>query len=546
MTGFACENWGFDATTGDVVYHMEDICVNVPGDGNGAYSATYTSDPPEYYNGMLVYVMGGYTSMGGRAFMAAYNASAVIAAGAKGFDAACASQSSETYTVGQVEGSCTPQVPGQGPMWQVFLQPPSTGSANWDSQLCGNGVNGYVFDYPAFKSQGTMAIACQNIPSSVTSLGGGDWGFPKAVTSGVSTSWGQYAIDNQTGMMYFGTGEAGPFEYYNQAVRPGLDLYSSSEMAVNLNTGKVAWWFQMVPHGLSDWDNSWATILGKTNGTASVFKSTKDGILFSMNAATGAPNWVFANPAIAWAPGLTPGDPTNATQMAYGWPNAPNSSWIQSPALAGSLESDLAYDGNTIFGAWFNSSPNVESVNPQTQYANTLRTLPWPDNVTVTAVNANTGKPEWSHFFNGFVFRGGMTVSNGMLIMPGGDGNIYFLNAQNGDTIYSLHIGAPLFVDPTLGQNANGQEVMLQIIGGGRWLAVGQVGGGLTVPGALVAFTLGAAGTSSTGPATTSTTAIAVASNLPLNYISYGAVAFAIIITVANVIISNRSRNKGR
>jgi len=495
--------------------------------------------------------MGGYTEMGGRSFIAAFNASAVIAAGAKGFDAACASQNSETYSVGEVEGTCTPQVTGQGPMWQIFLQPPSTGDPNWDSELCGNGVNGYVFDDPAFTSSGTLAVPCSQIPSSVTSLGGGDWGYPKAITSGVSTSWGQYAIDNATGMMYFGTGEAGPFEYYNPAVRPGLDLYSSSEIAVNVTAGKVVWWFQMVPHGLSDWDASWNTILGTVNGTQAVFKATKAGILFAMNAKTGAPLWDFSNPAIAWAPGLKPLDPTNATQMDQGYPigapvpGYPKGAWIQSPALAGSLESDLTYDGSTIYGAWFNSSPNVESINNQTQYANTGGTLPWPDNVTVTAVSANTGKVEWTHFFNGFVFRGGMTVTNGMLIMPGGDGNEYFLNTQDGKTIYSLHIGAPMFVDPTLGQNANGQEVLFQIIGGGRWLAVGQVGGSLTSPGALMAFTLtsGAAGAATTS---VSTTAIAVASNLPLNYISYAAVGFAIIITIANVLLSTRARNKGK
>ena len=550
VTGFACELWGFFADTGDVAYHITNICSNVPGDGNGAYAATYSSDPAEYYNsaggGMLTYVMGGYTSMGGRAFMTAFNATAVLKAGANGFNGACAAGSG-TYTVGTVEGTCKPQVAGQGQLWQVFLQPPSTGDPNWDTELCGNGVTGNVFDFAAFNSSGTKSVACQQIPAAVTSVGGGDWGYPKAITSGVSTSWGQYAIDNKTGIMYFGTGEAGPFEYENQAVRPGLNLYSSSEMAVDLNTGKVVWWFQMVPHGLSDWDASWNTIIGTTNGTESIFKSTKAGILFSLNAKTGNPNWVFANPAIKWAPGLAPGDPTSVAQMTWPYPNYPNASWIQAPALAGALESDLAYDGNNIYGAWFNSSPNVESVNPQTQYASTSRTLAWPDNTTVTAVNANTGKVAWSDFFNGFVFRGGMTVTNGMLVVPGGNGTIMFLNTQTGKSVGHIYIGAPLFVDPTIGQNANGNLVLLQIIGGGRWQAVGQVGGGLTVPGALMAFTLGGAGSGGGGgTATTETIATAVASNLPLNDIAYGAVAFAIIITIANVIIAGRSRNKGK
>lgn len=537
VTGFACEVWGFDAATGDVAYHITNICVNVTGNGNGAYPATYTSDPPEYYNGMLVYVMGGYTNMGGRSFLVAFNATAALAAGAKGFN-----------------GAMSGAPAGQGQLWQFFLQPPSTGDAQWDYQYCNVG---YVFDYPAFVANGTKAVPCSKIPNSVKSIGatasspGGDWGVPKAAATGVSGTWGQMAIDNKTGIIYFGTGESGPFVYCygtkcpsNPNERPGLNLYGSTEIAIDLHTGKMVWWFQLVPHGLSDFDNSWSSLIGTTNGTEAIFKASKAGILFSLDAKTGAPNWVFNNPAIKWAKGVTLLDPTNATQMLNPWPNYPNDSWIQEPGYAGSLEEDLAYDGHNLYGAWFNSSPNVYAIDPHTQYGNTLRVLPWPDNVTITAVNANTGKAVWSKFFNGFVFRGGMTATNGMLIMPGGDGNLYFLSTKDGSILNTLHIGAPLFVDPTIGQTATGQFVMLQIIGGGRWIAAGQAGGAHTVPGAIMGFTLGSVSGGSGGSSTvsTSTVAVPVASNLPLNYIAYGAVTFAIVATVANVVLNGRRK----
>jgi outer membrane protein assembly factor BamB len=214
--------------------------------------------------------------------------------------------------------------------------------------------------------------------------------------------------------------------------------------------------------------------------------------------------------------------------------------------LAGSLEMDLAYDNQNIYGAWFNSSPNVMKVDPNTQYASTLRTLPapqWKDNITLAAINKDTGKQVWTQFFDGFVFRGGMTVTNGMLIMPGGDGNVYFLSSATGKILYTLHIGAPLFVDPTIGQTAAGQFVLLQIVGGGRWIAAGQAGGAFTVPGAVMAFALGS-GQGGSSTVATSTTVVAMASNLPLNYIAYGAVTFAIVATVANVILNGRSRKK--
>ncbi len=547
VTGFDCEVWGFDASTGDVVYHITNICVNVPGNGGGAYPATYTSDPPEYYGGMLVYVMGGYTDMGGRTFLVAYNATSVLAAGKAGFDGACAVGSGNYSPGGTLYSTCSPETAGQGPLWQLFLQPPSTGDANWDNEACSQG---WVFDYSAFEQSGTTGIPCTSIPNSVKTEGGGDWGVPKAAASGVSTSWGQYAIDNKTGIMYFGTGEAGPFEYCygstcpaNQNERPGLNLYSSSIMAVDLHTGKILWWYQMLPHGLNDQDASWNTIIGSTNGSAAIFKGDKEGILFSLNAQTGKANWVYISPSVKYEPGSLPYDPTNATQMMTPWPDYPNATWIQSPGLGGALESDVAYDGVNLYGAWFNSAPIVYKMDNSTQYADTVRTLNWPDNTTVTAVNANTGKEVWSRFFNNFVFRGGMTVTNGMLIIPTGNGTIYFLSTKDGSTISKLYDGSPMFSDPTIGQAANGQWVMLQILGGGRWLAEGDVGQTQTQPGALMAFTVGTG--VGVGSTTVSTTAVAVASNLPLNYISYAAVTFAIIVTVANVAIRGRNRKAG-
>ncbi len=87
----------------------------------------------------------------------------------------------------------------------------------------------------------------------------------------------------------------------------------------------------------------------------------------------------------------------------------------------------------------------------------------------------------WSKKFSGFVFRGGITATDGMLLMPGRDSNHHFLSAADGHEIASIHIGPGLFVDPTLDYDANGNLELLQVVAGGRWLSAGQVGGSATV-----------------------------------------------------------------
>lgn len=550
VTGFACELWGFNATTGAVAYHITNICVNVPGNPVGAYPATYTSDPPMIWNGpngpMLVYVMGAYTNSDGRTFLVSYDYNAVLKAGAKGFDGACA-KNQNTYSVGTLEGTCAPETAGQGPLWQVFANPPNAGDPNWDNYACSVGM---VFDYPAWRANGSLGRACTSLPQSVLM---NDWGNPKGVDATVSTSWGQYVIDNKTGIMYFGTGEESPYPYYDTSIRPGLNLYGSAIMAVNMTSGKLVWWYQMDPHDVSDWDAAWAPVLGTAAGQPAVFKATKLGILFAFNRATGKPIWIMENPAdvygkctasgtvsgmTTWANGnpingkssmstaygkggdsscMSLGSPLNTQWLTHPYPTWPdvNGTYVALPAATGSLEADVTYDGHYIYGAWMNQPGSTVRMDPKTQKTVTVSALNNPINVTLTALSADTGKIVWTHFYNNFLFRGGMTVTNGMIIMPGGDGNIHFLNTTNGNEITTLHVGASLFVQPSLGMTSDGQLRMIAIFGGGRWSAAGSLGGGAVVPGGVMAWSLplGPTGGSTTtittsGPGGVSTTTI--------------------------------------
>jgi hypothetical protein len=152
-----------------------------------------------------------------------------------------------------------------------------------------------------------------------------------------------------------------------------------------------------------------------------------------------------------------------------------------------------------------NQPGSTVQINPKTQRTSNLGAINNPINVTLTAINADTGKIVWTHFYNNFLFRGGMTVTNGMLIMPGGDGNIHFLDTATGNEITNLHVGASLFVQPTLGLTSENvpQLRMVTIFGGGRWSAAGSLGGGAEVPGGIMTWSLPLAPASGGGATTT-------------------------------------------
>ena len=58
--------------------------------------------------------------------------------------------------------------------------------------------------------------------------------------------------DPSLNLIYWGTGNPSPD--WNGDVRPGDNLYSSSVVALNPDTGKLKWYFQFTPHDVHDWD----------------------------------------------------------------------------------------------------------------------------------------------------------------------------------------------------------------------------------------------------------------------------------------------------
>src|SRR6202012_5549335 len=58
--------------------------------------------------------------------------------------------------------------------------------------------------------------------------------------------------DPALNLTYWGIGNAGPD--YNGDVRVGDNLYSSSVVALDADTGKIKWHYQFSPHNEFDWD----------------------------------------------------------------------------------------------------------------------------------------------------------------------------------------------------------------------------------------------------------------------------------------------------
>jgi alcohol dehydrogenase (cytochrome c) len=97
-------------------------------------------------------------------------------------------------------------------------------------------------------------------PQKKTDPGIETWGTLEGARLGAGNVWIPGAYDPETKLYIFGTGNPSP-SYTNPKSRDGDNLYTCSLVAINVDTGKMVWYYQMNPHDTHDWDSSETPIL---------------------------------------------------------------------------------------------------------------------------------------------------------------------------------------------------------------------------------------------------------------------------------------------
>ncbi len=95
------------------------------------------------------------------------------------------------------------------------------------------------------------------------------WGSLDGAKHGAGNVWIPGSYDPETHLYIVGTGNPSP-AYTNPPSRNGDNLFTCSILAINIDTGKMAWYYQLNPHDTHDWDSTETPILvdGMLNGKA--------------------------------------------------------------------------------------------------------------------------------------------------------------------------------------------------------------------------------------------------------------------------------------
>ncbi len=301
----------------------------------------------------------------------------------------------------------------------------------------------------------------------------------------VAPGSGQWAIDQETGVIYIGTGS--PIPEWNGINRSGSNIYSDSIIALDASNGKILWHYQTTPHDINGYGCTGNTVLGEIDGKKAIYAACKNGYLYALDAESGDLIWYFNPPDIKRLNSENADFvKTNTYDPNKPWINYPSTApVVQCPGVFGAVSFNIALGYNTIYMSTFNrcSELSVAAINNIGDTGVTdidiLYEPVGPMNSTLYAIDASNGQIKWKRFFDETANMGGITVSGGLVYFPTPTGDLYAFDSEIGSEVWKTNFGSlGVFFPPIIGTTANGTWNLIQLVAGTPQLhALGEYSG---------------------------------------------------------------------
>lgn len=319
--------------------------------------------------------------------------------------------------------------------------------------------------------------------------GDGEW----QKSGGGGTAWDALTYDPEADLLYIGTGNGGPFDYQVRSGGKGDNLFLSSIVAVNPDTGNYVWHYQTTP--ADSWDytatqqiiSARLTLDGKPRDV--VMQAPKNGYFYVLDRKTG--QLLSAKPfaPVTWSSGIDmkTGRPILAKNVHY--QDGPS---IQQPgpfgahswhAMSYSPRTGLVYIPVQLTTGEYEKLPSFKR-RPISQNAG-IAMKEFPEDQLDAIRKSMTGellawdpvaqKARWSvpkpYFANG-----GTLATAGDLVFQGDiDGKLTAYDATDGKPLWSFDTGVSILAPP-ISYRVKGEQYIAVLAGYGTAAAlVGRV-----------------------------------------------------------------------
>jgi alcohol dehydrogenase (cytochrome c) len=332
-----------------------------------------------------------------------------------------------------------------GVVGRVDARDPKTGKLVWSRPT----VEGHM-GYKDGKENGISGTTNATWPGDTWKTGG-------------ASTWLGGSYDATTGLAYFGTGNPGP---WNSHVRKGDNLYSSSTVAIDVKTGKIAWSYQNTPNDAWDFDGVNEFVTFDMDGKRVGGKADRNGFFYVNDAKTG--KLINAFPFVkktTWAssidlktgrpvfdPANRPGDPTASSDGKKG------SSVFAAPGfLGGKNQMPMAYSPKTQLFYVPTNEWGMDIWNEPIGYKKgaaylgagfTMRPL-FEDHIgSLRAIDPKTGKVAWEVKNNAPLWGGVLTTAGDLVFWGTPEGYLKAADAKTGKVLWQFQTGSGVVAPP--------------------------------------------------------------------------------------------------
>jgi acido-empty-quinoprotein group A len=314
------------------------------------------------------------------------------------------------------------------------------------------GTGGDSLDVPGFLESrdpetGALQWKWWSEPLKKGDPGSETWPDDYAMRHGGGMTWLPGTYDPELHLYYIGTGNPNPVETGRS--RKGDNLWTCSIVALNVDTGKLVWYFQPSPHDTHDWDAAQTPVLidGEFNGQPRkmLAQANRNGYFFLLDRTNG--QHLATAPMIEtmnWSLGIdATGRPIpNPAKEATtdGVLVSPNSGGATNwPSPSFDPDTGLFYVGTSeTFSVFYltDTDPHPEGYGAVQRgvgsYGGTLR-----------AIDYKTGQTVWQHHYPSGGGAAGILTTAGKLLFTGDSSqHLIAYDPANGKILWHAGLGA--------------------------------------------------------------------------------------------------------
>ncbi len=268
------------------------------------------------------------------------------------------------------------------------------------------------------------------------------WPSVETLRQGGGSPWQPLTYDPALNLIYFGTGNPDPMK--DGVGRPGDNLYTSTIVAIDADSGRMKWHFQPTPHDDHDYDATQVTMLfdRRVNGRARKLLALagRNGFLIVLDRVTGEnllSQKIF--PEVNWSdhnrPDGTPQPSLAKSPQPGGVLLFPSSEGVTNwPSPSFSPQTGLIYFNAVKSRSLFYDKGNEYFLG---SFRNSLR-----------AMDPLTGKTVWTHEYQepygiNARYPGVMSTAGGLVFTGDVSGNVIAFDAESGEILW--HDELPIF-----------------------------------------------------------------------------------------------------